>query len=442
MNDQSSGFIFRPEVETRPRAEQIALDRALFRRQMRYLFERSAFHRAKLRHAGFAGADAAGDLDRIAQLPFTEKDEIRASQAAEPPLGSHRAAPPESIVRIYSTSGTTGEPCYMPLTAKDLAVWIEISSRAYTATGLRRGQRMASTYNAGPFVAGAALDAFGNIGACHIPVGTGNTERLARALQVIRPEALVCTPSYAQYLAEWLRARAIDPASLGLRRISVAGEPGGGEPAFRAAIEAAFGAKVCEAMGIGDISISLWGECEHQQGMHFCGGDFVHVELIDPASGEALPLEDGAEGELVYTALQREAAPALRFRSRDHVVIWIAPCACGRRTIRTRCIGRTDDMLIVRGVNLFPTAIRDVVAGFRPEVSGALLVKPAAPGTRQEPPLPLDVELGEDVAARDDLAERIEAAIRAKLVATTRVTLVPYASLPRSEYKTKLVKHG
>jgi phenylacetate-CoA ligase len=441
MDDQSSGFIFRPEVETRPPAEQIALDRAAFRRQMRYLFEHSAFHRAKLRHAGFASADAAGDLDRITQLPFTEKDEIRASQAANPPLGSHCAAPPDSIIRIYSTSGTTGEPCYMPLTAKDLATWIEISSRAYTATGLRRGQRMASTYNAGPFVAGAAIDTFANIGACHIPVGTGNTERLARALQVIRPEALVCTPSYAQYLAEWLEGRGIDPAGLGLRRISVAGEPGGGENAFRAAIEAAFGAKVCEAMGIGDISISLWGECEHQQGMHFCGGDFVHVELIDPASGEALPLEDGAEGELVYTALQREAAPPLRFRSRDHVMIWTAPCACGRRTIRTRCIGRTDDMLILRGVNLFPTAIRDVVAGFRPEVSGALLLKPTAPGTRQEPPLPIDVELAEGIAARDDLAEKIEAAIRAKLVVTTRVTLVPYASLPRSEYKTKLVKH-
>jgi phenylacetate-CoA ligase len=441
MDDQSSGFIFRPEVETRPPAEQIALDRAAFRRQMRYLFEHSAFHRAKLRHAGFASADAAGDLDRITQLPFTEKDEIRASQAANPPLGSHCAAPPDSIIRIYSTSGTTGEPCYMPLTAKDLATWIEISSRAYTATGLRRGQRMASTYNAGPFVAGAAIDTFANIGACHIPVGTGNTERLARALQVIRPEALVCTPSYAQYLTEWLEGRGIDPAGLGLRRISVAGEPGGGENAFRAAIEAAFGAKVCEAMGIGDISISLWGECEHQQGMHFCGGDFVHVELIDPASGEALPLEDGAEGELVYTALQREAAPPLRFRSRDHVMIWTAPCACGRRTIRTRCIGRTDDMLILRGVNLFPTAIRDVVAGFRPEVSGALLLKPTAPGTRQEPPLPIDVELAEGIAARDDLAEKIEAAIRAKLVVTTRVTLVPYASLPRSEYKTKLVKH-
>ncbi|WP_395020871.1 phenylacetate--CoA ligase family protein [Dongia sp.] len=440
MTEQRSGFIFRPEVETRAPAEQNARDRAAYRRQIAYLVEHSPFHRAKLRAAGFAGADAAGDLERITQLPFTEKDEIRASQAASPPFGDHCAAAPDQIVRVYSTSGTTGEPCYMPLTAKDLAMWIEISSRSYTATGLRRGLRMVSTYNAGPFVAGAAIDAFGNIGACHIPVGTGNTERLAKALQLIRPEALVCTPSYAQYLGEWLRGRGIDPAGLGLKRISVAGEPGGGEPAFRAAIEATFGAKVCEAMGIGDVAISLWGECEHQQGMHFCGGDFVHVELVDPVSGEALALEEGAEGELVYTALQREAAPPLRFRSRDHVVIWTAPCACGRRTLRTRCIGRTDDMLIVRGVNLFPTAIRDVVAGFRPAVSGALLIKPTAAGTRQEPPVPVDVELAEGGVAQADLAERIEAAIRAKLVVTTRVNLVPFASLPRSEYKTKLVK--
>jgi len=122
-------------------------------------------------------------------------------------------------------------------------------------------------------------------------------------------------------------------------------------------------------------------------------------------------------------------------------VIWTEPCACGRRTIRTRCIGRTDDMLIVRGVNVFPTAIRDVVAGFRPAVSGAMLIKPTAPGTRQEPPLPLDVELAEGVAPGETLTQAIEAALRAKLLVTTRVTLVPYATLPRSEYKTKLVKH-
>jgi phenylacetate-CoA ligase len=436
-----SDSIFRPEVETRAPAEQLAHDRAAYRRQIAYLFANSAFHREKLSAAGFGDAAAVGGLDEIAKLPFTEKDEIRASQAETPPLGSHCAAPADTIVRIYSTSGTTGDPCYMPLTANDLASWIEISSRSYTATGLRRGLTMASTYNAGPFVAGAALDTFANIGVTHIPVGTGNTERLARALQRIRPEILVCTPSYAQYLGEWLRERGINPRSLGLKRISVAGEPGGGETAFRAAIEQGFGAKVCEAMGIGDVSISLWGECEHQQGMHFSGGDHVHVELIDPVSGAPRAMTDGAEGELVYTALKREAAPVLRFRSRDHVAIWTAPCACGRKTIRTRCIGRTDDMLIVRGVNLFPTAIRDVVAGFRPEVSGALLVKPVSPGIRQEPPLPIDVELPTNAGQRPNLAEAIEAAIRAKLIVSTKVTLVPYGSVPRSEYKTKLVKH-
>jgi phenylacetate-CoA ligase len=434
-------FIFRPDTETRAPAAQLAHDRDAYRRQIAYLFAASPFHREKLSTAGFGDPAAIGEIDDIAKLPFTEKDEIRASQASQPPLGRHCAAPVEEIVRIYSTSGTTGDPCYIPLTAKDLAGWIEISSRSYTATGLRRGQRMVSTYNAGPFVAGAALDTFAHLGLCHIPVGTGNTERLARALQVIRPEALVCTPSYAQYLAEWLRERKVDPGSLGLKRISVAGEPGGGERSFRAAIEQSFGVKVCEAMGIGDVSISLWGECDHQQGMHFSGGDYVHVELIDPESGQPRAMTDGAEGELVYTALRREAAPVLRFRSRDHVVIWTEPCACGRSSIRTRCIGRTDDMLIVRGVNLFPTAIRDVIAGFRPDVSGALLVKPVAPGIRQEPPLPVDVELGSTSDAENGLAERIEAAIRAKLVVSARVNLVPYGSLPRSEYKTKLVKH-
>ncbi len=435
------GFIFRPEVETRSPGAQAKRDREAYRRQLAYLFANSAFHRDKLGAAGFASPDSVGELDDIARLPFTEKDEIRKSQADAPPLGHHQAAPWDKIVRIYSTSGTTGDPCYMPLTAADLSAWVEISARSYTATGVRRGQRMVTTYNAGPFVAGAALDTFNLLGACHAPVGTGNTERLAKALQKLKADILVCTPSYAQYLGEWLRERQIDPRGIGLKRISVAGEPGGGEDGFRSGLEATFGAKVCEAMGIGDVSISLWGECDAQKGMHFSGGDYVHVELIDPGSGAPIAITDGASGELVYTALAREAAPVLRFRSRDHVIVWTEPCACGRTTLRARCIGRTDDMLILRGVNLFPTAVRDVVAGFRPEVSGALLIKPNAPGVRQEPPLPVNVELGAGGEARSGLAEAIEAAIRARLVATVRVTLVPYGSLPRSEYKTKLVSH-
>ena len=430
--------IFRPEVETRPPDRQRERDRAAWRTQVAYLFDRSDFYRAKLRAAGIADAGAAGELDDIARLPFTEKDEIRRSQAAHPPFGDHLAADPDALVRIYSTSGTTGDPVYMPVTANDLAVWTEISSRSYFAGGLRPGMKVLSSYNAGPFVAGAALDTLAKLGVCHIPVGTGNTARLVRALELIRPAALLCTPSYASYLAEHLHERDIDPAGLGLRHICVAGEPGGGETEIRARLQSAFGARVCEAMGIGDVSISLWGECEAQQGMHFNGGDFVHVELIDPVSGAPIDPADGATGELVYTALKREAAPMLRFRSRDHVVCHTGPCSCGRTTMRVRCIGRTDDLLIVRGVNLFPSAVRSVVAGFAPEVSGAILVRPKVKAVRQEPPLPVQVEVGPD-GAGPNLAKRIEAAVRTALIATVAVELVPYGTIQRSEYKTKLL---
>ncbi len=432
--------LFRPDVETRDPAEQRARDDAAWRAQLRYLFDRSPFHAAKFRAAGFADAASCGGLDDLPRLPFTEKDEIRLSQAEAPPFGHHLAADPAALVRVYSTSGTTGDPCYMPVTARDLASWTEISARSYTAAGLRRGMRTVSTYNAGPFVAGAALDTITMLGVCHIPVGTGNTARLIRALELMRPEALLCTPSYALHLSELLAQRGIAPDGLGLRHICVAGEPGGGEPQFRARLEAAFGAKVCEAMGIGDVSISLWGECEAQQGMHFGGGDHVHVELVDPGTGAPVPMTDGATGELVYTALTREAVPVARFRSRDHVTWWSSPCSCGRRTPRVRCIGRTDDLLIVRGVNLFPSAVRDLVAGFAPRVSGAMVIRPARRGVRQEPPIPVHVELGPGETAADEaLARAIEQAVRATLIATVRVTLLPFGSLARSEYKTKLL---
>lgn len=429
----------RPEVEARSPAEQRDRDRARWPAQIACLFARSAFYRDKLRAAGINGAEEAGSLDGFHRLPFAEKDEIRRSQADHPPFGNHLAADPAKIARVYSTSGTTGDPVYMPVTANDLSMWTEISSRSYHAAGLRPGMKVISTFNAGPFVAGASLDTMTKLGVCHIPVGTGNTARLVKALQLIKADALLCTPSYAAHLAEHLVKIGTPPESLGFKRICVAGEPGGGETEFRGRIERAFGAKLCEAMGIGDVSISLWGECDAQQGMHFNGGGFVHVELIDPESGQPRPMEDGAEGELAYTALQREAAPLLRFRSRDHVRMWTSRCSCGRTTPRVRCIGRTDELLIVRAVNVFPSAVRDVVAGFAPKTSGAILIKPLVKGVRQEPPLPVRVELGEGVAPDDALAAAIAAKVREALVATVQVELVPYGTLGRSEYKTKLL---
>ena len=427
-----------PEIELAPWDAQAAHDAPLYLEQIEYLFDRSRFYRDKLTGAGFASPRAVGGLDAIAALPLTEKDELRQSRSAEQPIGTHCTATREEIVRIYSTSGTTGTPSYIPLTASDLEVWVRTSARSYAASGLTRGERIVSTYNAGPFVAGAALGAFDRLGLCHIPVGTGNTERLMAAVDLLKPTVAAMTPSYALHLAEWARQRGMDLARSSVRRLMVAGEPGGGEPAMRAQLEAAWGASVTEAMGIGDISVSLWGECEAKAGMHFSGRGFVHFELIDPVSGAALPIADGATGELVLTHLVNRSTPLLRFRTRDHVRLSVGACSCGRTAPRVRCIGRTDDMLIVRGVNVFPSAVREVVNEFAPDVTGVIVIRPRAAGVRQDPPLPVRVEIAPG-AGSEGLAERIRARLRDKLVVSTEIELTPAGSLPRSEYKSKLV---
>ena len=175
--------------------------------------------------------------------------------------------------------------------------------------------------------------------------------------------------------------------------------------------------------------------------MHFMARDFVHVELIEPASGKPIPWEDGAEGELVYTALRREAMPLLRFRSRDHVVVNMQPNPTGRTGPRIRCIGRTDDMLIVRGVNLFPSALREILNGFTPEVSGMFLIRPQEMGVLQTPPLPISIELGPGMSASPGLSDRIASEIRERLLVTTNITLVPNGTVPRETYKSKLVDY-
>jgi phenylacetate-CoA ligase len=424
--------------ETRPWANQLNVDDASYRSQLAYLLERSAFYRDKL---GLASVEDAGGLADIARLPLTEKREIRATCTPDNPIGAHLCAAPSEIVRIYATSGTTGTPSFIPLTAGDLDNWVTGSARSYAASGVVPGQRIVSSYNAGPFVAGAALAAFDRLGLCHIPVGTGNTERLMTAVERLRPEAAVLTPSYAARLVEWAAERDFDLAGSSVARVLVAGEPGGGEPGFRAKLEDGWGAQVTEAMGIGDIGVSLWGECEEQDGMHLGARGFVHAELIDPDSEVALELDHGATGELVLTHLRHRAAPLLRFRTRDHVEVRTSPCRCGRTGPRVRCIGRTDDMLIVRGVNVFPSAIREVVSGFAPKVSGHILVKPQKPGVKQEPPLPVSVELTRNATAEPELAEAIRERLRNVLVVQTRVDLVRWGSLQRSEYKSKLVEH-
>jgi phenylacetate-CoA ligase len=428
------------EIETRAWADQLALDDAAYRDQLAYLFERSRFYRDKLGAAGIGSGRDAGGLAEIAELPLTDKAEIKATCTDTDPIGAHLCVERSEIVRVYSTSGTTGTPSYIPLTAGDLDNWVTGSARSYAASGIAAGQRIVTTYNAGPFVAGAALDAFERLGLGHVPVGTGNTERLMRAVELLRPDAVVLTPSYAAYLVEWAAERDFDLRGSSVERVLVAGEPGGGEPGFRAGLEEGWGARVTEAMGIGDIGPSLWGECEHQDGMHLGARGFVHAELNDPESGAAIEVDEGAAGELVLTHLRHRGAPLLRFRTRDHVEVRTVPCPCGRSGPRVRCIGRTDDMLIVRGVNVFPSAIREVVAAFAPRVSGNVLVHPREPGPKQDPPLPVSVELARGETEEPELAEAIRDRLRDALVFQARVELVPWGSVQRSDYKSRLVE--
>jgi phenylacetate-CoA ligase len=429
-----------PDVEARPWPEQIELDDRSYRHQLGYLLTHSPFYRDKLGATGVEAASDAGGLADLADLPLTEKGELRITVTPENPIGAHLCVARSEIVRIYSTSGTTGAPSYIPLTADDLEDWVAGSARSYAASGVSRGERIVSTYNAGPFVAGAALGAFDRIGLSHVPLGTGNTERLLAAIERLRPEAAVLTPSYAAHVIDSAAARGFDLHGSSVQRVLVAGEPGGGEPAFRSLLEEGWGAKVTEAMGIGDIGVSLWGECEEQDGMHLGARGFVHAELIDPETGAARELVDGASGELVLTHLRHRAAPLLRFRTRDHVEVRWSTCPCGRTAPRIRCIGRTDDMLIVRGVNVFPSAVREVVSQFAPQVSGHLVIRPEAAGVMQQPPLPMTVELGRDVQAAPALAESIRERLRSVLMVQTRVELVPWGSLQRSEWKSKLVE--
>jgi phenylacetate-CoA ligase len=266
-----------------------------------------------------------------------------------------------------------------------------------------------------------------------VPEAPGDTDRVLFGLKAGLADTLLCTASFGQFLAN----RAAEPLG-GLTHVVTGGEPGGGIPEIRDHIQQVLGVTVTEVMGIGDVAPSLFGECPNQQGMHFCGGGHVWVELVDPDTQEPMEIEAGATGELVYTALTREAMPVVRFLGGDIVRIEGTSCACERTSFRMRILGRRDDMFIVRGVNVYPTAIVSVVADFRPRVTGRARVVRDGHDMTIEPPVPVEVEVaaGHDGDAR--LAAEIEDAVHRKLTFRARVTLVPETEFGEAGYKTRL----
>ena len=256
-------------------------------------------------------------------------------------------------------------------------------------------------------------------------------------------DVLACTPSYALYLAEAARSRGIDVAELSVKRLTVGAEPGGGVPEIRRHLEETWQATVTESVGNGDVVPVYAAESDMQDGCHFLVPDMVIMEIVDPDSGSVLSMEsDELEGEMVFTHIDREAAPLLRFRSHDRVVVKNTPCANGRTGPRVRVVGRTDDLLILRGVNVWPSAIQDVVTGFRPDTTGAVRIMLPQSGPMVEPPLHILVEHGERAGDLQSLAAALEKTLRDRLIFTARVELVPPGTIPRSSMKTRLVHVG
>jgi len=429
------------KMETMDPGELRRIQEEKFLKQLDYVFEKSLFYRKKFETCGLAKGDIKGLAD-LPKLPFTEKDELRKSQEEYPPLGAHSAAPMEHVIRIHSSSGTTGVPTFIGITRHDRDIWTEITARSLFAKGLRKGDIVIHAVGLTFFVGGLPVkDATEYIGATFVPIGTGASDRVVLTTKMLRANALHSTPSYALYLAEFVRKKyGMNPAELGFRKAVVGAEPGGGVPSIRKKIQEEFGCLLCEGLGNSDAAPIIFGECQYQQGMHFCAQEYIVCELIHPDTGDVIEFSDGAEGELVYTLIDRECCPLMRFRTHDRVVVWTSPCPCGRTSFRLRCIGRTDDMLIALGVNVFPSAVRDVIASFIPRTTGEMLILLDRPGPNVEPPLKVQVEYAQGIEDLQRLKKEIEEELRQRLLFRADIQVVPPGTLPRYEMKAKLVK--
>lgn len=407
-------------------------------KELNYVWHHSLFYQEKFQRAGIEPRDVR-ELEDLSKLPFTEKSELRESLASSPPLGKHAATEIGNVIRVYSTSGTTGTPTYIGLTAHDRDVWRETAMRSMWTCGMRPNHIVPLPIGTF-FIAASYGEAIENLGATLVPVGVGATDRLIGAIRNLGANFILSTASFPLYLINYCEKKGIDPRSLGIRGFMVGGEPGGGIPEIRRKMEETFGAVVQECMGNGDMLGLMWAECEYKNGMHFTGQGACHAEIIDPGTGEVLDVKQGVRGELVYTSLDRESQPLIRFRTRDHVLVTQTECECGRTGFCIKCIGRTDDMLIISGVNVYPSAVKDVISTLAPRVTGEMVIQLDQEPPSVEPPMKIKVEHGAEPGDLGKLASQIEHLLREKLIFSSRVELVPPGTLPKYEYKARLVE--
>jgi phenylacetate-CoA ligase len=426
-------------IETMSAADVRRLEDDRLAEQIAYDYATSPFYRERLDAARIRPGEVRRRED-LEQIPFMEKTEIAESQAGGALLGVNRCAPIERIVRIQATGGTTGQPMRIGLTRRDIDDYGEMGARALWTMGCRPGEIVFECMNYNLYSGGLSDHlTFETLGAATIPFGVGHSERLLSMMAGITDSVGIwATPSYAVRLAEVAGALGIEPRSVGLRRGYFSGEAGLQVPGYRERIEETWGMVARDQYGTGELGLHS-GECDQRMGVHYGGTGYAIAELIDPDSGAVLPFEDGQQGEVVYTSIRREACPLLRMRSHDLMQIFTEPCPCGRTGFRFRILGRSDDMFIVKGVNVFPLSIQAVLMQLVPQVTGEFQVVLDRPPPIDYP-VPITVEVARDVpdARYEELARQVVARLQAELNFTAAVSPVAPSGVA-TERKTRRV---
>jgi phenylacetate-CoA ligase len=351
-------------------------------------------------------------FDKAQRHQLAEECELDMTKVVDKVIG----VPMENLCMMAATSGTTGEPTPYPHTKKDIEWLSEICARMLWRTGVRPGSRIIHAFGLSMYWAGVPYATFfQKVGACIFPVGAeAGTERVLHFTKFFRADTLACTPSLAEHLIEKAPGAIGDSVkSLGIKRLFCAGEPGAGIPEVRNKLETAYGAKLYDHGGSWGVS------CDYPeyQGMHHCSDDLIYFELIDPETGEPIPFEDGVKGVSVQTTLEGEGILWLRESFGDVWQVFTEPCPCGQTGFRCKMIGRTDDMLKIKGVMVYPASIEGVINSFVPRVTGEFRIVLDEPPPRVVPPLKLKVEYGEGFKEKEleSLAKEIEETIHTKL---------------------------
>ncbi len=424
--------------------------------QLKKIYERSVIQKKYIDGLG-VNVDKINTFEDLQQaFPPMDKHEMRqlvmsnmGEGGIEGLLNDFLCAPLSDVVLLATTSGTTGEPTPYFFTKGDLELMYESMARVLWRCGLRPGDTVVHAMGLSMFGGGIpCILSLVNFGAGTIPVGAeSGTERVVTYLNIVnmvkgKIDGVFMTPSFAEYVIEKCpEILNVEVKNLGIKRLLSGGEPGAGIDSVKKKIEGAFGCKIYDMMG---LTSGFWCSCDHDeyQGMHFVRDDTCIMELINPETKEPVPFEDGAIGEVVGTPLAGDSLNLIRFNSNDIMQVFTTPCPCGRSGARYKVIGRSDDMLKVKGVMVYPASIDNVITGFVPRVTGEFRIVLSEPPPRVVPPLKLKVEYGEDVpedklpALAAEIADKMHDSIKVR----PEITWIPPMTLERSAHKTQFIE--